>query len=69
MRNLELNPGRTLGLIVSLCDHSGAWSRPFVEDGYTVIRVDPKHGAVDHGGTGYTVGAAGNDTNMWRQVN
>lgn len=45
--------------ILSLCDHSGAWSQPFIEQGYLVIRVDPKHGDVDHGGLGYTSGSAG----------
>lgn len=41
--------------ILSLCDHSGAWSQPFIEQGYLVIRVDPKHGeGFDHGGTGYS---------------
>lgn len=32
------------GVILSLCDVSGTWSQPYVELGYTVIRVDPKHG-------------------------
>jgi len=32
------------GIILSLCDESGAWSRPYVALGYKVIRVDPKHG-------------------------
>jgi hypothetical protein len=26
--------------ILSLCDHSGAWSRPYAEAGYDVIRID-----------------------------
>jgi hypothetical protein len=30
--------------IVSLCDYSGVWSRPYEEAGYDVIRVDLKHG-------------------------
>lgn len=33
------------GIILSLCDFSGAWSRPFVALGYTVVRVDPMHDA------------------------
>lgn len=33
------------GIILSLCDVSGVWSRPYVALGYSVIRVDPKHGA------------------------
>lgn len=28
--------------ILSLCDFSGAWSRPYREAGYHVIQVDPK---------------------------
>nr|WP_316651502.1 hypothetical protein [uncultured Gellertiella sp.] len=32
------------GVILSLCDISGTWSQPYIELGYTVIRVDPKHG-------------------------
>lgn len=31
-------------LILSLCDYSGVWSQPYVDDGYDVIRVDLKHG-------------------------
>jgi hypothetical protein len=30
--------------ILSLCDFSGAWSQPYVDAGYNVIRVDLKHG-------------------------
>ena len=29
-------------LIISISDYSGAWSRPYVEAGYHVVRVDPK---------------------------
>lgn len=57
--------------ILSLCDYSGAWSRPFIDAGYIVIRVDPKHdnaagthGPIDQGNTGYTVGSAGSGT-LW----
>lgn len=32
------------GIILSLCEISGTWSRPYVALGYKVIRVDPKHG-------------------------
>lgn len=32
------------GLILSLCDHSGAWSRPYAEAGYDVRRVDLQDG-------------------------
>lgn len=32
-----------MALILSLCDISGEWSRPYVEAGHRVIRVDPKH--------------------------
>lgn len=38
----------SLGIILSLCDHSGTWSRPFIEMGYQVVRVDPKHGEWKH---------------------
>ena len=31
-------------LILSLCDHSGEWSRPYAEAGYDVRRVDLKSG-------------------------
>ena len=41
--------------ILSICDHSGGWSRPYLEAGYAVIRVDPKHpeglSTMDDGGT------------------
>jgi hypothetical protein len=31
-------------LILSLCDYTGNWSRPYEEDGYEVVRVDLEHG-------------------------
>jgi hypothetical protein len=31
-------------LILSLCDHSGEWSRPYAEAGYDVRRIDLKDG-------------------------
>lgn len=31
-------------LILSLCDHTGAWSQPYEDDGYEVIRIDIQHG-------------------------
>ena len=31
-------------LILSLCDYSGSWSRPYADAGYEVRRVDLKHG-------------------------
>lgn len=31
-------------LILSLCDYSGAWSRPYAEAGYEVVRVDLQNG-------------------------
>jgi hypothetical protein len=31
-------------LILSLCDYSGVWSQPYVDDAYDVVRVDLKHG-------------------------
>src|SRR5690349_8707505 len=30
--------------ILSLCDYTGNWSRPYEEAGYEVIRVDVQHG-------------------------
>lgn len=36
-----MRPG---GIILSLCDHSGNWSRPYEEAGYTVRRVELQHG-------------------------
>lgn len=32
-------------IILSLCDYSGAWSQPYVEAGYSVFRIDLKHGS------------------------
>jgi len=32
------------GAILSLCDYTGNWSRPYEERGYHVIRVDLQHG-------------------------
>lgn len=31
--------------ILSLCDYTGAWSQPYADAGYDVIRVDLKHGS------------------------
>lgn len=31
-------------VVLSLCDYTGSWSRPYEEAGYLVIRVDLKHG-------------------------
>lgn len=42
-------------IIVSVCDHSGRWSQPYVDLGYRVLRLDPKHGPhVDQLGRGIT---------------
>lgn len=30
--------------VLSLCDYSGRWALPYLEAGYEVILVDPKHG-------------------------
>jgi|TARA_R100000501_G_C2548953_1_gene64445 superfamily I DNA and RNA helicase len=30
--------------IISLCDFTGEWSRPYKEAGYDVLQVDLKHG-------------------------
>lgn len=47
-------------IVLSVCDHSGNWSRGYAQAGFTVIRVDPKHDrSMDHGGLGYTSGVAG----------
>lgn len=49
------------GVILSLCDISGEWSRPYVGLGYRVIRVDPKHGSWQdlYNGRGMTAEACG----------
>lgn len=41
--------------ILSLCDYSGTWSRPYLDLGYNVIRVDPKltTGVMSDGGYAY----------------
>lgn len=31
-------------IILSLCDYSGIWSRPYEETGYLVVRIDLKNG-------------------------
>lgn len=31
------------GLVLSLCDYSGAWSKPYADAGYQVVMVDVKH--------------------------
>ncbi len=36
-----MRPG---GVILSLCDHSGHWSRPYEKAGYPVVRVDLQEG-------------------------
>ena len=51
---------RPCPIIVSVCDYSGNWSRPYVDQGYLVIRVDPKHGQTySRGGLGYLPGDYG----------
>ena len=35
---------RPAGLILSLCDYTGAWSQPYEDDGYEVVRIDLAHG-------------------------
>jgi hypothetical protein len=30
--------------ILSLCDYSGIWSKPYKDAGYYVIQIDIKHG-------------------------
>ena len=35
------------GRILSLCDHSGNWSRPYAENGYEVERIDLQDGGQD----------------------
>jgi len=42
-------------IILSVCDHSGQWSRTYAEQGYRVLRIDPKHGPnTDQMGRGIT---------------
>jgi len=31
-------------LIISLYDYTGNWSKPYLENGHTVVKVDIKHG-------------------------
>lgn len=31
-------------MVLSLCDYSGAWSQPYADAGYQVVRLDLKHG-------------------------
>ena len=50
------------GIIVSLCDYSGAWVAPFARNGYTVVLVDPKH---DGGET--TAGTLADHTGLVRR--
>jgi hypothetical protein len=45
-------------VIISLCDLSGAWSRPYIALGYRVIRVDPSHGEMVTGERGLITGNA-----------
>jgi hypothetical protein len=35
-------------LILSLCDYSGIWSQPYVDAGYSVVRIDLDHPAGEH---------------------
>jgi hypothetical protein len=51
----EGNPAPSESIILSVCDHSGQWSRTYAERGYQVLRIDPKHGPnVDQLGRGIT---------------
>lgn len=53
--------GRSHRIVVSLCDFSGNWARPFAEDlGYTVAHFDLKHGD-DVLDFGRTIGAIAED--------
>lgn len=36
------------GIVISLCDYTGNFVRPWVEAGYTAILVDPQHGQLDY---------------------
>lgn len=58
----------TKGIILSLCDVSGVWSRPYIAMGYTVVRVDPKHGEWRdlYGDRGMTDKLCGNGT--WNRM-
>lgn len=48
--------------ILSLCDFTGAWSQPYADAGYSVIRVDLQQSAVVHGKT--AVMSAGHDVRL-----
>lgn len=39
-----MRQGRLTRTILSLCDYSGTWSRPYEQAGYDVVRVDLQHG-------------------------
>lgn len=43
VRNCDVTDNSTK-IILSLCDYSGNWSRPYLEAGYDVQRVDIKNG-------------------------
>lgn len=53
-------------IILSLCDHSGSWSAPFLAAGYKVVRIDPKHGVVNYEQRGLTASAEG--TGTWTKM-
>ena len=42
--NRRRKTSKSPGCILSLCDFSGNWSKPYKEAGYEVIQVDLKHG-------------------------
>jgi hypothetical protein len=44
MRFIQTTNDRDARLIVSLFDHSGAWSQPYADAGYRVVRVDLQAG-------------------------
>lgn len=43
-RHKSVTHNQTVKTIISLCDYTGNWCKPYRDAGYTVIQVDVKHG-------------------------
>jgi len=52
--------------VISLCDHSGGWSRPYVGSRF-VLRVDPKHDARYGAGRGIVENASPSEVRAFQQ--
>lgn len=44
-------------VILSICDLTGSWTKPYAEAGYTVLRIDPEHANRDGGKEGIVLDA------------